>query len=183
MFPMRFEKCVGEKEKDLFQLAYNWIAVNRQKGAMLDFLGLLVLVRREYKNTCTLFAVSVLAPASSSSLTIQTCPFSTAWNKAVFLSWKDKVNSLCYEPENNTSLFSFRLIQISQSSFLWKETMSQNKTCQFSLEPRTRTWRQTTDVTNLCVSHNWQTSQEIDILWLLHQTPSLSKEYTTHSFD
>ena len=78
MFPMRFEKCVGEKEKDLFQLAYNWIAVNRQKGAMLDFLGLLVLVRREYKNTCTLFAVSVLAPASSSSLTIQTCPFSTA---------------------------------------------------------------------------------------------------------
>lgn len=178
---MRPEKC--EWEKGPFQVAYNWIAVNRQKGAMPDFLGLLLLVRLEHKNTHTLFAVSVLAPASSSSLTIKTCPFSTAWNNAVFLSWKENANSSCYKHENNISLFSFRVIRISQNSFLWKKTMSRNKTCQFSLEPRTRTWRQTTDVTNLCVSHNWQTSPEIDILRPLHQTPFLSEEYTSHSFD
>lgn len=35
----------------------------------------------------TLFVVSVLAPASSNSLTIKMWPFSTAWNNAVFLSW------------------------------------------------------------------------------------------------
>lgn len=122
-----------------------------RKAPCWIFLGLLLLVRREYKNTHTLFAVSVLAPASSSSLTIKTCPFSTAWNNAVFLSWKENANSSCYKPENNTSLFSFRLIRISQNSFLLKKTMGRNKTCQFSLEPRTRTWRQTRDVTNLTV--------------------------------
>lgn len=43
--------------------------------------------RRSPNCTHTLFVVSVLAPASSNSLTIKMWPFSTAWNNAVFLSW------------------------------------------------------------------------------------------------